>query len=187
MTISTSKFFIEIGSSDFDTLLPLSEEGWRGIIVEPVSDLLYNLKKNDNVIFENCAISNYIGTTTVKYYDPKWAKEWTRGVGSISSINNFNTNPQWKEHVREKTIPCMTLNKLLDKYKVEKINFLKIDTEGVEWLILDDYDWRILPEVLKIEHRHWRSHKIDADKYISLFKNMGYVVYEEENDIYAIR
>jgi len=187
MTTSTSKFFIEIGSSDFDTLLPLSENGWKGIIVEPVADLLYNLKKNDNVIFENCAISNFNGETAIKYYDPEWAEEWTRGVGSISDINHFNVNPQWKKYEVEKTVPCMTLSSLLEKHGVEKIDFFKIDVEGIEWLIIDHYNWKIIPKILKIEHRHWKSHNVNMDKSISLLKNLNYIVYIEENDIYAIR
>ena len=31
--ILSDKFFIEIGSSDFDTLLPLSKKGWKGIYI----------------------------------------------------------------------------------------------------------------------------------------------------------
>ena len=34
------KFFIEIGTSDFDTCEDLVKEGWKGIFVEPVKDLL---------------------------------------------------------------------------------------------------------------------------------------------------
>ena len=39
-----SKFFIEIGTSDFDTLIPLAKGGWKGIFVEPVEYLLDNLE-----------------------------------------------------------------------------------------------------------------------------------------------
>ena len=31
-----AKMFVEIGSADFDTCLPLAEAGWKGICVEPV-------------------------------------------------------------------------------------------------------------------------------------------------------
>ena len=37
------KFFIEIGSADFDTLIPLAEKGWSGVFIEPVETLAQNL------------------------------------------------------------------------------------------------------------------------------------------------
>ena len=187
MTLNSNKFFIEIGSSDFDTLLSLSKRGWSGIIVEPVYELLKNLEPNDNVTLENCAISDYNGKIDLQYYDPKWAKGWTRGVGSISKVNHFNWNPQWNEHVVKETIECMTLNELIKKYKVQKIDFLKIDTEGTEYQILNNYNWQIMPSILKVEHKHWGSHGEDKNKYITFLKDKNYIVYEEENDLYCIQ
>ena len=94
----------------------------------------------------------------LQYYDPKWAKGWTRGVGSFSKVNHFNWNPQWNEHVVKETIECMTLNELIKKYKVQKIDFLKIDTEGTEYQILNNYNWQIMPSILKVEHKFSYRH-----------------------------
>lgn len=185
--MNSSKFFIEIGSSDFDTLLPLSENGWEGIIVEPIPELIERLEPNENVVFENCAISTTNEEVDIQYYDPAWAKGWTRGVGSISDVNHFNMNPQWDEHVFKKRVPCMTLANLIEKHDVKKIDYLKIDTEGTEFSIANSYDWRIIPKFLKIEHRHWEAHDVDVDEYVSLFKKMKYIVYKEENDLYCIQ
>ena len=88
------KFFIEIGSADFDTLIPLAKNGWYGIIVEPVPEFIASLEKHPNIVYENGAISTEDGEATLRYYDPNWAKGWRRGVGSISPVNNFNKNPQ---------------------------------------------------------------------------------------------
>ena len=48
-----SKFFVEIGTSDFDTFEHLAEEGWKGIFVEPVKKLLDNLERFDICHYEN--------------------------------------------------------------------------------------------------------------------------------------
>ena len=40
--MSESKYFIEIGTADFDTFEHLAEDGWKGIFVEPVKELLDN-------------------------------------------------------------------------------------------------------------------------------------------------
>ena len=76
----------------------------------------------------------------------------------------------------------MTLDSLIAKHKFEHINYLKIDVEGHELNILDNYSWEIEPDVIKCEHAH-----ID-DIYLSeLLKSKGYIVYVETSDIYAIK
>ena len=68
-----SKFFVEVGSADFNTLLPLAKNGWNGIIVEPNTELINNLEVLDNVIYENIAITDDagVGVQELKYYAPR--------------------------------------------------------------------------------------------------------------------
>ena len=75
----TEKVFVEIGSSNFDTLIPLVESGWQGYCVEPVAEYVHDLLKlNQNVVLSNCAISSYDGM--LKMYQGKSDNEkWVRG------------------------------------------------------------------------------------------------------------
>ena len=61
------------------------------------------------------------------------------------------------------------------------------DTEGTEYQILNNYNWQIMPSILKVEHKHWGSHGEDKNKYITFLKDKNYIVYEEENDLYCIQ
>ena len=181
-----SKFFVEIGTSDFETFEYLAEDGWEGIFVEPVKELLDNLKRYDNCIYENCAILDKIGTSTIKYYDPEWAKGWRRGVGSLSNINNFNENPEVSEYELEKDVKVVTLDYLIEKHNVKKIDYLKIDIEGLEHRIIDDYSWKIKPDIIKIEHRHWKAHGISTKRYVQMLERMGYTIKLAKNNIYGV-
>tara|TARA_B100001123_G_C15335518_1_gene1032701 strand:+ start:4083 stop:4661 length:579 start_codon:yes stop_codon:yes gene_type:complete len=190
-------FFIEIGSCDFDTLLPLAKNGWYGIIVEPVSEYLNNLETHPNVIFENSAISTYDGETEFYYYDPllseKINKQWVRGIGSYNNeINGFVPNPQWKDFERKTIVKTMTLDSLIKKYSITQIDFLKIDVEGCELPIVLNYSWDVLPKVIKMETTHWESTENYYNGEIKqpilyLLEKNGYIIWEEEYDLYAIR
>jgi len=181
----SDSFFIEIGTSDFDTLEPLAQLGWKGIFVEPIGELLNTIKRYDGCHYEESAILDYIGTTDIQYYDLDWAKEWQRGVGSTSGVNNFNSNPQFKEHVKKKAVNVMTLDRLIDKYGVKHIDYLKIDIEGMEWAILQDYTWEVKPKKIKCEFIHWANHGIELDDYVKMLEFMGYKITMLEEDFIA--
>ena len=188
------KFFIEIGTSDFDTFEHLAVKGWKGIFVEPVKELLDNLTRYDGCIYENCAVLDKMGNATIQYYDPEWAAVWIRGVGSISSpdvpdINNFHSNPQWKEHRRTREVKVVTLDHLIEKHQVTHIDFLKIDIEGLEYRILNNYSWKIKPDIIKVEYKHWdiQSEGTETlEKYGQMLEKLGYVVSNDDLDMIGI-
>ena len=195
------KVFIEIGSCDFDTCLDLVNTGeWTGVMVEPSPPYFKNLEKlvkaspyGNNVHLENTAITDYMGKIDFTVAKDMTCEEgndvngWVRGISSVSATNHKGERMLDKP-VNQKfidyhtTVPCMTLNALISKYKYEHINYLKIDTEGHELNILEAYDWDIKPDLIKIEHTH-----VDDIFVANLLKQHGYLVYTEQHDLYAIR
>ena len=185
--VSEVPFFIEIGTSDFDTYEHLAQLGWKGIFVEPVKPLLDNLERFKGCIYENNAITAQPQHTKVKYYDPEWAEGWIRGVGSLDmNMNTFNANPEWKEHERVQYLHTMTLDELIKKHNVKSIDKLKIDTEGTEYQILDSYSWKIKPKFMQIEYQHWVSRGVSVEKYIKMLESMGYKCKKDKNDFVAV-
>lgn len=188
-----NKFFVEIGSGDFDTLLPLAKLGWSGIIIEPNSEYLDNLERYDNVIYENIAIESYNGEVEFIYYDAKSlierygeSEKWVRGVGTTNlNKNHMNSNPQWKEYVLRKRVNCLTLDSLLEKYEVSSVDFMKVDIEGSECNIFNSYSWKVVPSVLKLESRHWSESDIFTMN--TMLEENGYLTWKESNDWYSVR
>ena len=131
------------------------------------------------------------------YYDSSLSEKindnWVRGVGSVTlHMNHMLNNPQWKEYERVVIVEGLTLDSLLEKHKVTSIDFLKIDVEGNEYPILENYSWNVKPSMIKIETKLWENREISFG--ISIFEpiwNMlienGYIIWNEENDLYAIR
>ena len=181
------KFFIEIGTADFDTLEHLAEQGWKGIFVEPVKELFDNLKRYEGCFYENCAVLDKMDTMTIQFYDPNWSEGWVRGVGSLDlDINGFHANPQWEEHVTLREVSVVTLDYLIKKHNVKRIDYLKIDIEGWDYKILDNYSWDIKPKKLLIEHKHWKARGINFRQYINLLRIMGYETSSDTENITAV-
>ena len=131
-----NKFFIEIGTSDFNTLEHLAVQGWSGIFVEPDPWYLNKLRRFTGCIYEQSAILDYNGTTTFHNFDAEWAAEhqdseiWVHGVGTTSDMNNMNTNPDWPRVEFE--VNVKTLSRLISNHGVKRIDFLKTDIEGLD-------------------------------------------------------
>ena len=87
----------------------------------------------------------------------------------------------------------MTLDALIDKHNVKHIDFLKIDIEGIEYVVLDAYSWKVKPNLIKME-ANWVYDDDDGitrnEQLIPYWedklKKLGYHVYQEENDWYCI-
>ena len=193
------KTFIEIGSCDFDTNIDLISSGkWRGIMVEPTEKYFANLTRlvadnphRENLVLQNIAISDYDGM--IEFAEAKDMSTgsrglgaWRRGISSVVSDNHkgerlfdLGDNKQFIEHTRQ--VPCMTLDSLIEHHQVEHINYLKIDVEGHEMNILESYSWQIKPDFIKMEHSH-----IDDLYAANMLRQLGYLVYTEQNDMYAI-
>jgi FkbM family methyltransferase len=191
------KTFIEIGTCDFDTNIPLIESGeWAGIMCEPaptyfknLEDICKDIKNKENLILENLAISDYNGRLdfAVARNDHSIENSWQRGISSVVSdhhigerLFDYDVNKNLIAETIE--VPCLTLDDLIHKHRVTSIDYLKIDAEGHEMNIINAYSWGIKPTIIKLEHIH-----IDDIYMANLLQEQGYIVYTEQRDIYAIK
>jgi FkbM family methyltransferase len=182
-----NKLFLEIGSADFDTCLPLAKAGWSGISIEPVPYLFERVRKQYegyDVRVGNYAISDRIGSVKMAV-----AREdgWLTGCSHVVSDNHLgyklSTNPDRLEDFDLIIdVDCMTLDDLLFSVPQSKqIDFMKVDTEGHELNIFMNYSFRIKPRFVKIEHKH-----VDDTLLTRKLEENGYLVWTEESDIYGI-
>lgn len=180
--------FIEIGTSDFDTIIETSNDNTIGISVEPIKFYLDKLPNKDNVKKINCAISDsngecfiyYINDNNIKKYNLPW---WIKGCNSIDKIhpkvNNYLRDNKIKDDIFEKSkIEKYTLNDFIIKNNVSGIFLLKIDTEGHDCYILqkfiEEYNNNlILPHNIKFETNKLTTKYVVRDT-INLLNNIGY-------------
>lgn len=183
------KVFVEIGSCDFDTCLPLAENGWRGVMVEAVPEIARTMEDHlagyPKVKMINKAVSDYDGM--IEFHVSN-GDDWAHGISSVAANNHKGTrmfdigdgaNRIFLD--RTELVPCVTLDKLLEENGITSIDYLKLDTEGHETNILEAYSWKIKPTFIKLEHAH-----IDDKRMKILLEKQGYIVYTEDRDMYAV-
>lgn len=151
--------FIEIGTSDFRTLAQSTIS--KGISVEPVKHYLDRLPNRDNLIKVNKAISDTNGYVDVYYVDSNKIMyynypNWLRGCNSINNphptVTKFCLDNNVKDLVIVEQVETITLFDLFAEHNVTEIDFLKIDTEGHDVVIMNYLlDMENQPTINKIQ------------------------------------
>ncbi len=137
--------FIEIGTSDFRTLAEDKEK--TGISIEPVKAYFDNLPTREGLIKVNAAVSNESGIGKMFYCKPEFIDalrlpQWLKGCNSLNkehpSVRKWcdESGVQFRDLVSEDVCPLVTMSTIFEAYDVEEVDFLKIDTEGHDVVIM---------------------------------------------------
>jgi FkbM family methyltransferase len=193
---------VQIGSNDGEANDPIHRlldrnPSWNALFVEPVPYVFARLKKNygDNprFRFENVAITESSGLMNF-YHVSEQAKEsipllpaWYDQVGSFSRehvrkvFGQIDINP----HIVSAEVRCLTLQEMLDRNGIRSIDVLHIDTEGHDWLILQQLDLsRYRPAVILFESVHLTPEQKSAARF---FLERFYDIKELPPDWYCQR
>jgi hypothetical protein len=184
--------FIEIGTSDYDTLIEVATDETIGLSIEPVKEYLDNLPNKKNVTKVNAAIS-IDGTSndaSIYYIPPKVIDDndlhvYWRGCNKIGEHHPFQlSNEIVKQNVKCEIVKQITIKQLYELYDIGAIKHLKIDTEGYDcdilqyWLeYLKDKSDSYYPKKIQFE-----SNTLTPEKYILQtiedYVNIGYKLVE---------
>jgi FkbM family methyltransferase len=165
-TEKQATFFVQIGANDGVADDPIKtfikENHWQGLMVEPIAYLFERLKQNYRdfpIQFENSAIASQTGTQ-IFYRTTQSANLpiWHEMIGSLKQEILQKHQKDFAElgkFLIEEEVKCLTFNDLKEKYKLSKIDFILIDTEGSDAEILQTIDLQELKtEMVIFEHRH---------------------------------
>jgi FkbM family methyltransferase len=154
-------FFVDIGAYDGVTFSNSyffeKHRHWQGICVEPIPDMYAKLAQNRSCICVHGCISdteNEASFTEVRglpqmlsglthFFDQKHkdriAREIRERGGEVQTIH----------------VPCYTLQNLLERHAVTKIDYLSLDTEGSEYAIVQTIDFsKVEIDYLTIENNN---------------------------------
>jgi FkbM family methyltransferase len=197
------KTFIEIGVSTFETLQPLLDTGWFGIMVEPLPESFDAIPYHHNLIKENVAIDVKNGVETfltLHNFDIYTQPDIVMGMCGFEKSFTPLHDEIYQYNKKRIEVKTMTLDSLIEKHSIKEIDLLKVDTEGHDVEILMNYSFVVKPRVLKFEHIHVSGIENDyslvgldqvgmTKKYHNLLerlKQMGYYVWIEQENVYCV-
>jgi FkbM family methyltransferase len=188
-------FFVQIGAMDGASFDPIhahvKAHNWRGILVEPLPDMMDRLRNNygqqKGLAFENVAITEREERRTLYRVPVEAIKsaglpDWVMGMSTFVP----GKLDCYKPHVIEQPVVCIPLTKLLAKHRPVKIDVLQVDAEGYDLKILKQFDFaRYRPAIVNFEYVNLsREEKTEVE---TLLTRHGYLFYQEDQDVFAVR
>lgn len=182
-------FFVQIGSNDGVTGDPIHDliranPQWRGLFIEPLAEpfarLTESYRGREGLMFEQVAIADKEGARPF-YFVPREAGEGRSLPVRFDQMGSFN-----REHIVkhgaaldplivETTIRCRPLRSVLFAYSVPHVDFIHIDTEGYDYEILKQIDFKGFG-VRLVLYENVHLSKIDADNAETLLRASGFEI-----------
>lgn len=154
-------FFLEIGAHDGVSYDPIhsyvSQFHWKGLLVEPQPAIFQKLKENyrdeKQLLFENSAIAHQDGTIELHCFENANAEDHSSMLTSTRKHYLTLNGDSHRGMLKTITVPALTLESLLTKHQVKRVNVLQIDTEGFDFEIIKMLDFkRMKPEIIHFEN-----------------------------------
>jgi FkbM family methyltransferase len=188
-------FFVQIGAMDGTSFDPIHAHGkahnWRGILVEPLPDMMDRLRNNyrqqKGLAFENVAITEQEERRTL-YRVPTEAIKQAGLPDWVMGMSTFVPGKLdcYKPHVVAQSVTCIPLVKLLAKHRPAKIDILQIDAEGYDFKILKQFDLaRYRPSIVSFEFVNLSCQ--EKSEVETMLLGHGYLLYQEDQDVFAVR
>lgn len=164
-------FFVDVGAGDpilLSNTYYFERNGWSGICIEADKGKIWNLIKNRDAIIEEAAVSDKPGIVNFEYNE----------TPVLSGITDNGS------HFPTKSIKAYTLNTILEKHKIKKIDLLSIDVEGFELNVLKGLNFdKYKPQIIISEYitRNQYSDKDTGIEIINFFKTLPYkLIYKND-------
>ena len=147
------------------------------ILIEPIPFIIDTLKNSyksfNNIIIENIAISDEDTSEFILYYEENSNYE----VSSFSKKHLLDHGcPDYK--IKSLNVPCLTINQLLEKYNINELDYLYIDTEGLDVHIISSIDYskyKIKNIIFEIAHTDGANNRgSNCSEILQYLDNLGY-------------
>ena len=180
--------FLDIGANDgislSNTYFFEKEKKWTGICIEPNPKIFKKLQINRDCILDNCCISGDERQVTFRIVN---------GISNmLSGILDFFD----AEHIarieqeinvyggdyEDVPIMCKTIENIVSKYDITKIDYCSIDTEGAEFQIIKSIDFD------KFSIKSFSVENNNGDKAVrNYLKQKGYYCIPSKTDDFFIK
>ena len=146
--------FIEFGATDgvkdSNTYNLEKNYAWSGVLVEPIKSFYSKLKENRTSICLNNVVYSK------KNQELVFQENSVRELSTIKGFDNYDKHKRENNDLSEYKVNSITLENIFEDYfETNEIDYLSIDTEGSEYEILKNFNFKKYKiNVITVEHNY---------------------------------
>lgn len=152
------------------------------ILVEPFEEhnesLLECYKHISDLHIENIIVNDdsNLESEVIYYHEEDATHSNKFELASLNMFHSLKIRSFYdKEGIKDRRLPSMTLNQLMNKYNITHIDILFVDTEGFDDKIIKSIDF----DQLKIKEIYYENLHIDSENLRTFLKEKNYEVTKE--------
>ena len=136
---------IDVGAHHGTSMFSFLKAGWTVYPFEPDPENRQMLAERfPNLYIDSRAVSNKPATNVTLYKSFQ-----STGISSLS--------PFHESHYAAIGVDVITLTFFIREQKIKKVDFLKIDTEGHDYFVLQGFPWKMKPGVILCEFENSKT------------------------------
>ena len=120
--------------------------------------------------------------------EPVKKHDYERGMSSLATADNLKkriTSSVLNDRFEMIKVPCITWSQLIQEFDIGSVDYLKIDTEGMDaYLLIELHKTILRPHKIKFEYCH---HSTEVVKEVLDTFTEYEIEKQTKNDIYLIR
>jgi FkbM family methyltransferase len=165
-------FYVDVGAYHpilYSNTYNFYRRGWKGIVVDPNERMrpLYSFFRPRDIFVAN-GVSDKNETRT--YYA---FSDGAYNTFSEAEAKERMENPHLK-FLGKREMRCRTLASILEEHSVTSIDFMTIDVEGLDLMVLESHAWSIRPRVIAVEDNDFLVEELDKSRVYQFLRAQGY-------------
>ncbi len=170
----TNKVMLDVGAHHGSSLSRFVDNNWTIYAFEPDPNnrqkLINRYSKRENVYIDSRAVGEVIESGRTFY-----SSEESSGISGMLEFR--------ESHKKVASVDVTTVKEIVKEYSIKHVNFLKIDVEGYDFMVLKSVPWDIVkPEFIECEFEDAKTNLLGFSYYDigDYLVSKGYIVYLSE-------
>ncbi len=140
--------YVDVGAFHptlYSNTYALYQKGWRGIAIDPegtYAPLYSALRPRDT--FVTAAVGQQGEGVYTSYADRAYNTLAPMGVSTPATVRGI-------QPLSQRTVKIRPLADILREHRVDHVDFMSVDVEGLDLMVLKTFDWSMRPTVIAVE------------------------------------
>lgn len=164
--------YVDVGAYhpiQYSNTYSLYKKGWSGFVIEPNEQFrsLYRFFRTRDH-FLNVGVGEKSGVADYYMFSDGAYNTFDAKEADLRKKQNY------PKFLGTKNLPVLPLSNVFKENAIDHVDFLSIDVEGLDVMVLESHDWSFFPKVIVIEDNTLKTEEFQKSPAYIFLRSKGY-------------